>query len=74
MTRFHGEQWDCENNEKTMEHCDHWIWMALSGGVGAALEVGGGTFSARRSSRGSGSMPSGQNFKTRVSEIPFLAL
>jgi hypothetical protein len=33
MTGWHGEQWDFQNNEKTMmEHSDHWIvtaWMAL---------------------------------------------
>ena len=23
--RWHGEQWDFQNNEKTMEHSDHWI-------------------------------------------------
>ena len=25
MTGWHGEQWDLQNNEKTMEHSDHWI-------------------------------------------------
>jgi hypothetical protein len=25
MTGWHGEQWDFQNNEKTMEHFDHWI-------------------------------------------------
>ena len=26
MTGRHGEQWDFQNNEKTMEHSDnHWI-------------------------------------------------
>jgi hypothetical protein len=25
MTRWHGEQWDFQNNEKTMEQSDHWI-------------------------------------------------
>jgi hypothetical protein len=23
MTRWHGEQWNSQNNEKTMEHSDH---------------------------------------------------
>jgi hypothetical protein len=27
VTRWHGEQWDFQNNEKTMEHSDHWIWL-----------------------------------------------
>jgi hypothetical protein len=25
MTGWHEEQWDFQNNEKTMEHSDHWI-------------------------------------------------
>ena len=25
VTGWHGEQWDFKNNEKTMEHSDHWI-------------------------------------------------
>ena len=25
MTRWHGEQWDFKNNEKTMEHSNHWV-------------------------------------------------
>jgi hypothetical protein len=25
MTGWHGEQWDFQNNERTMEHSDHWI-------------------------------------------------
>ena len=25
LTGWHGEQWDFQNNEKTMEHSDHWI-------------------------------------------------
>jgi hypothetical protein len=25
MTGWHGEQWDFQNNEKTMKHFDHWI-------------------------------------------------
>ena len=25
ITGRHGEQWDFQNNEKTMEHSDHWI-------------------------------------------------
>ena len=24
-TERHGEQWNFQNNEKTMEHSDHWI-------------------------------------------------
>jgi hypothetical protein len=27
MTGWHGEQWDFQNNEKTMEHSDHRIWL-----------------------------------------------
>jgi hypothetical protein len=27
MTGWHGEQWDFQNNGKTMEHSDHWIMM-----------------------------------------------
>jgi hypothetical protein len=31
MIGWRGEQWDFQNNEKTMELCDHWImihdWM-----------------------------------------------
>ncbi len=25
MTGWHGEKWNFQNNEKTMEHSDHWI-------------------------------------------------
>jgi hypothetical protein len=25
MTGWRGEQWDFQNNVKTMEHSDHWI-------------------------------------------------
>jgi hypothetical protein len=25
MIGWHEEQWDFQNNEKTMEHSDHWI-------------------------------------------------
>jgi hypothetical protein len=25
VTGWYGEQWDSQNNEKTMEHSDHWI-------------------------------------------------
>jgi hypothetical protein len=25
MTGWHGEQWDFQNNKKTMTHSDHWI-------------------------------------------------
>jgi hypothetical protein len=25
VTGSHGEQWDFQNSEKTMEHPDHWI-------------------------------------------------
>jgi hypothetical protein len=28
MTGWHGEQSDFQNNEKTMEHSDHWIMTA----------------------------------------------
>ena len=31
MTGWHGEQWDFENNEKTMEHSDHWIMTGWHG-------------------------------------------
>jgi hypothetical protein len=27
MTGWHGEQWDFQNNKKTMKHSDH-DWMA----------------------------------------------
>jgi hypothetical protein len=27
MTGWHGEQWVFQNNEKTMEHPDHWIMI-----------------------------------------------
>jgi hypothetical protein len=30
-TRWHGEQWDFQNNEKTMEHSDHWIMTGWHG-------------------------------------------
>ena len=25
MTGWHGEQWDFQNNEKTVGHSDHWM-------------------------------------------------
>jgi hypothetical protein len=28
---WHGEQWDFQNNEKTMEHSDHWIMTGWHG-------------------------------------------
>jgi hypothetical protein len=29
-TGWHGEQWEFQNNEKTMEHSDHWIaWRTV---------------------------------------------
>jgi hypothetical protein len=29
-TGWHGEQWDFQNNEKTMEHSDRWIaWRTV---------------------------------------------
>jgi hypothetical protein len=31
MTGWHGEQWDFQNNEKTMEHPDHWIVTGWDG-------------------------------------------
>ena len=31
MTGWHGEQWDFQNNEKTMEHSDHWIMTEMHG-------------------------------------------
>jgi hypothetical protein len=31
MTGWHGEQWDFQNNEKTMEHSDHWIMTGWHG-------------------------------------------
>jgi hypothetical protein len=27
ITGWHREQWDLQNNEKTMEHSNHWIMM-----------------------------------------------
>jgi hypothetical protein len=31
MTGWHGEQWDFQNNEKTMQHSDHWIMTGWHG-------------------------------------------
>ena len=31
FTGWHGEQWDFQNNEKTMEHSDHWIMTEWHG-------------------------------------------
>jgi hypothetical protein len=31
MTGWHGEQWDFQNNEKTMKHSDHWIMTGWHG-------------------------------------------
>ena len=31
VTGWHGEQWDFQNNEKTMEHSDHWIMTGWHG-------------------------------------------
>jgi hypothetical protein len=31
MTGWHGEQWDFQNNEKTMEHSDHLIMTGWHG-------------------------------------------
>jgi hypothetical protein len=31
MTEMHGEQWDFQNNEKTMEHSDHRIMTEMHG-------------------------------------------
>ncbi len=31
-TGWHGEQWDFQNNEKTMKHSDHWIMSGWHGG------------------------------------------
>jgi hypothetical protein len=31
QTGWHGGQWDFQNNEKTMEHCDHWITIGWHG-------------------------------------------
>jgi hypothetical protein len=31
MTGWHGEQWDFQNNEKTMEHFDNWIMTGWHG-------------------------------------------
>ena len=31
MTRWHGKQWDFQNNEKTMEYSDHWIMTRWHG-------------------------------------------
>jgi hypothetical protein len=28
---WHGEQWDFQNNEKTMEHSDDWIMTGWHG-------------------------------------------
>ena len=28
LTGWHEEQWDFQNNEKTMENSDHWIMTA----------------------------------------------
>jgi hypothetical protein len=33
MTGWHGEQWDFQNNEKTMEHSDHWIMTGWHGRI-----------------------------------------
>jgi hypothetical protein len=30
-TGWHGEQWDFQNNEKTMEHSDNWIMTGWHG-------------------------------------------
>jgi hypothetical protein len=32
VTGWHGEQWDFQNNEKTMEHSDHWMKQLLMKG------------------------------------------
>jgi hypothetical protein len=31
ITGWHREQWDLQNNEKTMEHSDHWIMTGWHG-------------------------------------------
>jgi hypothetical protein len=31
MTGLHGEQWDFQNNEKSMKHSDHWIMTGWHG-------------------------------------------
>ena len=31
MTEWHEEQWDFQNNEKTMEHSDRWIMTGWHG-------------------------------------------
>jgi hypothetical protein len=31
MTGWHGEQWDFQNNGKTMEQSDHWIMTRWHG-------------------------------------------
>jgi hypothetical protein len=31
MTGWHGEQQDFQNNEKTMEHSDHWMVTVCHG-------------------------------------------